>query len=57
MKLSVIGLGKLGACSAACFASKGFEVTGVDLNKNFVDAINQGKAPLYEPRLQELLTA
>lgn len=57
MKLSVIGLGKLGACSAACFASKGFEVIGVDVNKNFVDAINQGKAPLYEPRLQELITA
>jgi UDPglucose 6-dehydrogenase len=57
MKLSVIGMGKLGACSAACFASKGFEVTGVDVNKNFVDAINQGKAPLYEPRLQEFITA
>jgi UDPglucose 6-dehydrogenase len=57
MKLSVIGLGKLGACSAACFASKGFEVTGVDVNRDFVDAINQGKAPLYEPRLQELITA
>jgi len=57
MKLSVIGMGKLGACSAACFASKGFEVTGVDVNENFVDAINQGKAPLYEPRLQELITA
>ena len=57
MKLSVIGLGKLGACSAACFAFKGFEVLGVDINKNFVDAINQGKAPLYEPKLQELITA
>jgi UDPglucose 6-dehydrogenase len=57
MKLSVVGLGKLGACSAACFAFKGFEVIGVDINKDFVDAINQGKAPLYEPRLQELITA
>ncbi len=57
MKLSVIGMGKLGACSAACFAFKGFNVTGVDVNKNFVDAINQGKAPLYEPRLEELITA
>jgi UDPglucose 6-dehydrogenase len=57
MKLSVIGLGKLGACSAACFAFKGFEVIGVDINKDFVDAINQGRAPVYEPRLQELITA
>jgi len=56
-KLSVIGLGKLGACSAACFASRGFKVIGVDINKDFVDAINSGKAPVYEPRLQELITA
>lgn len=56
-KLSVIGLGKLGACSAACFASKGFDVTGVDINKDFVDAINSGKSPVYEPGLQALITA
>lgn len=55
MRISVIGLGKLGACSAACFAYKGFEVIGVDINKNIVDAINNGNAPVYEPRLQELI--
>jgi UDPglucose 6-dehydrogenase len=55
MKLSVIGLGKLGACTAACFAAKGFQVTGVDVNKDFVEAINKGKAPIYEPGLQELI--
>jgi len=54
-KLSIIGLGKLGACSAVCFASKGFEVVGVDINNEFVDSINKGKAPVFEPRLQELL--
>lgn len=57
VKLSVIGLGKLGACSAVCFASKGFEVIGVDINKNLVNAINRGIAPFYEPELQELITA
>lgn len=57
MKLSVIGLGKLGACSAACFAYKGFEVIGVDINKDYVDAINNGKAPVYEPKLQEIIDA
>src|SRR3989338_275133 len=57
MKLSVIGLGKLGVCSAACLASKGFDVIGVDINKDFVDSINNGKAPLYEPRLQEFITS
>lgn len=57
MKLSVIGLGKLGACTAACFAAKGFPVVGVDINKASVEAINQGRAPFYEPGLQELIEA
>ena len=39
-KVSVIGLGKLGSCMAAVYASKGFEVVGVDLNQAYVDAIN-----------------
>ena len=56
-KLSVIGLGKLGACSAACFAYRGFEVIGVDINKDLINAINSGVAPVYEPRLQELITS
>lgn len=54
-KLSVIGLGKLGACTAACFAAKGFEVTGIDINKEFVGSINAGRAPLVEPNLQEYI--
>lgn len=57
MRLSVIGLGKLGACSAACFAAKGFDVVGVDLNRDVVAAINAGRAPVHEPRLQELITS
>src|SRR2546422_2247341 len=57
MRLSVIGLGKLGACSASCFAAKGFDVVGVDINRDAVVAINDGRAPVYEPRLQELITA
>ncbi len=55
MKLSVIGLGKLGACTAACFAHKGFETLGVDISKAFVKAFNEGYAPLYEPGLDELI--
>ncbi len=55
MKLSVVGLGKLGACLAACLASKGFETLGLDINKNVVDTINNRKAPVVEPGLQELL--
>ena len=55
MKLSVVGLGKLGAPLAAVFASKGFEVIGTDVNKAHVDALNTGRAPVDEPRLQELI--
>src|SRR5436190_5754910 len=56
MKLSVLGLGKLGAPLAAVFASKGFPVIGSDLNPSFVDAINAGRTPVDEPRLQELIS-
>jgi UDPglucose 6-dehydrogenase len=57
MRISVIGLGKLGACSAASFAARGFDVVGVDINRQYVDAINAGRAPVQEPRLQEFITA
>ncbi len=53
MKISVIGLGKLGAPLAAVMASKGHEVVGLDLNPTFVELINKGVAPVQEPLLQE----
>jgi len=56
-KISVIGLGKLGAPLAACLAHKGYEVTGVDANEKAVEAINAGMAPVYEPGLEELIKA
>jgi UDPglucose 6-dehydrogenase len=56
-KLSVVGLGKLGACSAACFSARGFSVVGVDINKDYIDAINSHKAPVIEPGLQDMITA
>ncbi len=57
MAISVVGLGKLGSCTAACLSHRGFDVIGVDINKDFVDLINSGKAPVVEPRLQELISA
>src|ERR1043166_10126576 len=53
--ISVVGLGKLGAPLAACFAHKGYRVIGVDNNPETVRLINQGQATIYEPRLQELM--
>jgi UDPglucose 6-dehydrogenase len=54
-RISVIGLGKLGAPMAAVFACKGFETIGLDVNSRFVEAINDGRAPVEEPRLQEMI--
>ena len=53
--VSVVGLGKLGACMAACMASKGIRVVGVDINEETVTAMRHGRAPTYEPGLAELL--
>jgi UDPglucose 6-dehydrogenase len=55
MRISVVGLGKLGSPLAAVFASKGFHVIGTDLNPDAVAAINAGRAPVDEPGLQELI--
>jgi len=44
---SVCGLGKLGACIAATLAARGFEVVGVDIDKEKVTKISYGVAPLY----------
>lgn len=55
MDVSVVGLGKLGSPMAACIAAKGHTVVGVDLNTHFVEKINAGLAPVFEPGLQEML--
>ena len=55
MNISVIGLGKLGFCTAACFASKGHRVTGVDTNQHVLDQLRLKQCPIDEPGLEELL--
>src|SRR5262249_34154175 len=55
MRISVIGLGKLGAPLVAVLASKGFEVVGVDRSPTRVSALRVGRAPVVEPGLQDLL--
>jgi UDPglucose 6-dehydrogenase len=57
MKISVVGLGKLGSPLAAVFAAKGFQVIGTDVDPGAVAAINAGRAPVDEPGLQELITS
>ncbi|SRR6266446_1832700 len=55
MKVSVIGLGKLGSPMAACLAAKGLDVIGIDTDPRKVEAINQGRPPVHEPGLREML--
>jgi UDPglucose 6-dehydrogenase len=57
LKLSVIGVGYLGATHAACMSSLGFDVVGVDTDQSKVDLLSQGELPFYEPGLDTLLAA
>lgn len=57
MKISVIGCGYLGAVHAACMASLGHDVVGIDVVPDKVAALNSGFASIYEPGLDELLQA
>ncbi|GAA4914124.1 UDP-glucose dehydrogenase family protein [Streptomonospora salina] len=54
-RISVIGTGYLGATHAACMAELGFEVLGLDLDRSKIDSLSAGRAPFYEPGLEEVL--
>jgi UDPglucose 6-dehydrogenase len=56
MKVSVVGLGKLGSPLVAVLAAKGCEVIGIDTNPILVQKINDHIAPVEEPLVQELLS-
>ena len=56
LKIVVAGLWHLGSVTAACCA-RYFQVTGLDFDKPTIDRLNAGKAPLFEPGLDELLAA
>jgi UDPglucose 6-dehydrogenase len=55
-KVSVIGLGKLGASMVAAIASRGYEVIGVDVNQKSVDLVNEGKEPVQETDLGKYIS-
>ena len=55
MRISVFGLGYVGAVSAACFAREGHDVIGVDVTAKKVEGINAGQAPIVEEGIQELV--
>ncbi len=55
LRLTVFGTGYLGITHAACMASLGFEVLGVDTDSSKIASLMAGHVPIYEPGLQELL--
>ena len=55
MQIAVIGCGYLGATHAASMAELGFDVLGLDIDADRVATLGRGRAPFYEPGLEELL--
>ncbi len=54
-KITIFGLGHIGLPTAALFANNGFKVTGIARNREKLDIINQGRSPIEEPGLEELI--
>ena len=55
MKLCMIGTGYVGLGSGVCFSDLGNDVVCVDKDKEKINLLNNGKVPIYEPGLEEIL--
>lgn len=55
MKIAVVGTGYVGLVAGVCFADAGHQVICVDKDKNKVDLLLDGKVPIYEPGLEDIM--
>jgi len=55
IRISVVGTGYVGLCTAVCFADRGYQALASTHDKEKVSTINRAIPPFYEPRLEELL--
>ena len=57
MKIAVIGTGYVGLVTGTCLAESGNEVVGIDKDAGKIATLDEGKLPIYEPGLLELVAA
>ncbi|MBT3244061.1 MAG: UDP-glucose/GDP-mannose dehydrogenase family protein [Bacteroidetes bacterium] len=55
MRISIVGTGYVGLVTGACFAEAGINVTCVDIDQKKIDMLNNGKVPIWEPGLDDMI--
>jgi UDPglucose 6-dehydrogenase len=55
MKIAVVGTGYVGLVTGTCFAESGVTVTCIDKDKAKVSRLSEGKVPIYEPGLEDMM--